>query len=194
MKTLTAICIVYMCASSAIARQSKPIGCMNDIRRLSASLDAFRDQCSVYPPAERRKEEIVGTTNATLNTLRIRFIESERDLIDPWGNAFVVVAPGKHNTNSVDLYSLGRDGESETGGSDPDDINNWDPEHTWLYEAYGFVTQEQAERRGRIIFAIPFLVLGFAVATEAILIRTWIRKRRNRSQRDRSQRDRTPHR
>ena len=155
---------------------------MNDIRHLSATIDAFRDQYGVYPPPETRKEELVGTTNATLNTLRIRFIESERRLFDPWGNAFVVVAPGKHNTNSVDLYSLGRDGRSATDGNDPDDINNWNPEHTWLHEAYSFVTQEQAERRGRIIFTTPLLVLGIAVAVEIALLSKWIKKRRSQSQ------------
>jgi len=39
---------------------------------------------------------------------------------DPWGHDYQYVCPGRHNTDSYDLSSLGRDGvESE------DDIRNW---------------------------------------------------------------------
>jgi general secretion pathway protein G len=47
--------------------------------------------------------------------------------VDPWGHSYVYRYPGMHNTNGFDLYSLGPDGVSKTGGDDPDDINNWDP-------------------------------------------------------------------
>ncbi len=45
--------------------------------------------------------------------------------MDSWNNAFVYQCPGAHNTNAFDIYSLGPDGVSKTGGGDPDDINNW---------------------------------------------------------------------
>jgi general secretion pathway protein G len=40
---------------------------------------------------------------------------------DPWGNKYQIQAPGKHNTQSVDIWSFGPDGNN---GSD-DDIGNW---------------------------------------------------------------------
>lgn len=52
---------------------------------------------------------------------------------DPWGNEYVYVFPGKNNKPGFDLYSLGEDGESATGGNDPDDVNNWDPESGSYY-------------------------------------------------------------
>jgi general secretion pathway protein G len=39
---------------------------------------------------------------------------------DPWGHDYIYTSPGRHNTDSYDLSSMGRDGvESE------DDIRNW---------------------------------------------------------------------
>ena len=44
---------------------------------------------------------------------------------DPWGHSFVYRCPGLHNTNRFDIYSLGPNGESKSGGEDADDIANW---------------------------------------------------------------------
>jgi len=52
---------------------------------------------------------------------------------DPWGNDYVYVIPGKNNKLSFDLYSLGEDAQSATGGNDPDDVNSWDPESGSYY-------------------------------------------------------------
>jgi general secretion pathway protein G len=43
---------------------------------------------------------------------------------DPWGNPYQYLYPGTNNPNSVDIKSLGPDGQ-EGGG---DDIGNWDTE------------------------------------------------------------------
>ncbi len=40
---------------------------------------------------------------------------------DPWRNPFRLVVPGKKNTNSYDVYSVGPDGQDGTD----DDIGNW---------------------------------------------------------------------
>lgn len=40
---------------------------------------------------------------------------------DPWGNPYRIQAPGIHNENSYDLWSLGPDGVDGTS----DDIGNW---------------------------------------------------------------------
>jgi general secretion pathway protein G len=41
--------------------------------------------------------------------------------LDPWGNAYVYIFPGKHNPNTYDLFSAGPDGKQGT----EDDIGNW---------------------------------------------------------------------
>jgi general secretion pathway protein G len=41
--------------------------------------------------------------------------------VDPWGNPYVYHYPGKHNTSSYDLLSVGPDGKEGTD----DDVVNW---------------------------------------------------------------------
>jgi len=41
--------------------------------------------------------------------------------MDPWGKAYIYKAPGEHNTDSYDLFSVGKDGQPGTA----DDIVNW---------------------------------------------------------------------
>ena len=45
--------------------------------------------------------------------------------LDPWGNEYVYVVPGEHNTDTYDLSSLGADGQTDGEGENAD-INNWD--------------------------------------------------------------------
>jgi general secretion pathway protein G len=40
---------------------------------------------------------------------------------DPWGMAYIYKAPGEHNPDSYDLFSIGKDGQSGTA----DDVTNW---------------------------------------------------------------------
>jgi general secretion pathway protein G len=42
--------------------------------------------------------------------------------LDPWDNEYKFAAPGKHNANSIDVWSAGPDGDEGTD----DDIGNWD--------------------------------------------------------------------
>ena len=42
--------------------------------------------------------------------------------LDPWGRPFVLVCPGEHDRDGVDLRSGGPDGEAGTD----DDITSWD--------------------------------------------------------------------
>jgi general secretion pathway protein G len=44
--------------------------------------------------------------------------------LDPWGRAYVYVAPGVANPESYDLYSLGRDGKAGGEGEDAD-LTSW---------------------------------------------------------------------
>ncbi len=45
----------------------------------------------------------------------------EKPKLDPWSNEYQYLAPGKHNTESFDVWSNGPDGQSGTD----DDIGNW---------------------------------------------------------------------
>lgn len=43
---------------------------------------------------------------------------------DPWGRAYIYAAPGQVNTETYDLYSLGRDGRAGGEGEDAD-VTSW---------------------------------------------------------------------
>ncbi len=45
----------------------------------------------------------------------------EEALYDPWGNLYQYRYPGKFNTDSYDIFSVGKDGKEGT----EDDVTNW---------------------------------------------------------------------
>jgi len=109
---------------------------MNELRQLHLAVEMYRSRHRELPPE--------GTG---LDLLREEgFAPPDTELLDPWGRSFVYKNPGVHNVGSYDLYSLGKDGRTASGGADADDINNWDKEDSWLYEAYGFVREEEVRR------------------------------------------------
>jgi general secretion pathway protein G len=50
------------------------------------------------------------------------YLESAKVPVDPWDHEYKFVAPGKHNPESFDIWSMGPDGQDGTG----DDIGNWE--------------------------------------------------------------------
>lgn len=97
----------------------------SQIQILSLALDAYRLDNDAYP-----------ATDQTLESLRTFPVAGEppknwkgpylRQLIplDPWGKPYVYVSPGLVNTNSYDLYTLGKDGKPGGDGEDAD-ITSW---------------------------------------------------------------------
>lgn len=79
--------------------------------------------------------------------------------LDGWDRAFVYTFPGNHPPTAFDLFSAGADGISYTGGSDPDDINNWDTAEPWKQF---YATADPSDYRrfalgGVILFLAAFL-------------------------------------
>ena len=50
------------------------------------------------------------------------YVESSSALLDPWDQEYHFAAPGKHNQETFDVWSVGPDGQD---GND-DDIGNWE--------------------------------------------------------------------
>ena len=83
---------------------------------------------------------------------------------DPWGHPYryAEVTNAASATPDFRIYSMGKDGQSASGGNDPDDINSWDDHHVayyghvplWRYGVIFIVIQ--------LIFGVPvFLVIHF---------------------------------
>lgn len=101
-----------------------------NITKIEVACENYNHDHGMFPPEKNWYEELTGASNAVINTNFYTYIK-QRSIRDGWHNIFVYNYPGKINTNSIDLYSTGGDGISVSGGNDPDDINNWDPERRW---------------------------------------------------------------
>jgi general secretion pathway protein G len=109
--------------------------CGSQIAAIGTALDMFEVDCERYPTIEEGLVALIECPSDDLSNrwhgpyLSKRGILSDEEpdqvVRDPWGHAFVYRYPGIHNTNGYDLYSLGPDGISKTGGEDADDIGSW---------------------------------------------------------------------
>lgn len=50
------------------------------------------------------------------------YMDSSKVPLDPWDHEYKFVAPGKHNHDTFDVWSMGPDGQDGTA----DDIGNWE--------------------------------------------------------------------
>jgi len=93
---------------------------------LTKALDAFRIDCGRYPTtAEGWAALIHCPTNLPAERWHGPYLDKVP--VDSWGSVYVYVSPGVYHPNGFDLYSCGTGGVSKNNGSDPEDINNWDP-------------------------------------------------------------------
>jgi general secretion pathway protein G len=97
----------------------------SQVQILALALDAYRLDNDAFP-----------TTEQGIEALRTFPVGGEppknwkgpylRQLVplDPWGRAYVYIAPGLANPNGYDLYSLGKDGKPGGEGEDAD-VTSW---------------------------------------------------------------------
>jgi len=100
------------------------------IAALEAAIDMYEMDIGEYP--SNGNEDLVQALTDTSNPepdwngpyMRLKDEDLEDgNYIDPWGNPYVYINPGTHNTSYYDIYSYGLNGQDDQGESD--DINNW---------------------------------------------------------------------
>ncbi len=104
---------------------AKVQGARTQIELFGLALDAYRLDNDRYPTTEQGLAALrtAPVADPTPRRWRGPYLRKEVPL-DPWGRAYVYVAPGAANPRSYDLYSLGRDGHP--GGEDEDaDLTSW---------------------------------------------------------------------
>lgn len=82
---------------------------------IKTALDRFEVDNGYYP---KNLGDLVTRPNDSKNWNGPYLDELPKD---PWGQPYVYVNPGRNNTTSYDLYSIGRDSQDGTA----DDIGNW---------------------------------------------------------------------
>lgn len=109
--------------SATKARVSKAV---SDITKLEQMLDMYKLDNARYPTTEQGLEALVEMPTDDPEPRNypadgyMKRLES-----DPWGNDYLYLSPGENGT--IDIYSLGADGE-EGGEGENADIGNWNLE------------------------------------------------------------------
>ena len=109
---LAALVIPKMVGRSEQARQAAAHA---DISSIKTALDAYEVDNGGYP---KSLQDLIQQPNNARNW-HGPYLDNLP--VDPWGNPYVYVFPGRHNPNAFDLSSVGPDGKAGTD----DDIGNW---------------------------------------------------------------------
>ncbi len=97
------------------SEQARVTAAQADLASIKTTLDAFEVDNGYYP---KSIQDLVLAPNTAKNW-HGPYLEKIPQ--DPWGNNYVYYFPGKHNTGSYDLLSIGPDSKEGTD----DDVGNW---------------------------------------------------------------------
>lgn len=114
--TLAAIVIPKFTGRTEQAREA---AAKTQLSILEGALDAYETDCGSYPQGNDGLNAL-RTQPSDVQGWRGPYLKQDIPL-DPWGNAYGYVCPGKQNQNGYDIMSCGADGQAGTN----DDINNW---------------------------------------------------------------------
>ena len=108
---------------SGKSEQARKAAVKADIEaNISTALDLYEVENGRYPSTEQGLKALIEkpTGSPEPKNWNGPYFKKKKVPMDPWGNEYVYVSPGVHNTDNYDLSSLGPDGK-ESG----DDITNW---------------------------------------------------------------------
>ncbi len=104
---------------SGRTEQARSTATQSQIATFGTALDSFEVDTGAYPKGKNGLNELVQQPNNS-QSWRGPYLKNEIPK-DPWGNDYIYECPGKHNTSSYDITSMGPNGQ--LGGDD--DVSNW---------------------------------------------------------------------
>lgn len=93
----------------------------SDISALTTALRTYQGLNGFVPTTEQGLRALIAPPESEPKPRQWHKLMDKQPL-DPFGKEYIYVQPGKHNPDSFDLYSAGRDRIPDTA----DDIGNWD--------------------------------------------------------------------
>jgi general secretion pathway protein G len=100
------------------------------IDRLESSLELYNMDNGRFPNTDQGLDALINKPTSAPEPLNYQpggYLKGGQLPLDPWGNEFQYESPGVNNTDSFDIWSLGKDGAP--GGDDLNaDIGNWGDE------------------------------------------------------------------
>ena len=126
LEIMMVVAIIGLLAASAVYMMGDNLGVAkdtkvkSDIRTLETQLMVYETQNGFAPTSAQGLKALVEQPNSAPVPKNWKRLLKEIPT-DPWGREYVLVNPGKHNPDSYDILSLGKDGAPDTA----DDIGNW---------------------------------------------------------------------
>ncbi|MBU3911010.1 MAG: type II secretion system major pseudopilin GspG [Candidatus Omnitrophica bacterium] len=133
---LVVIAIITILAGMVVsgAQQARKRGAITkvstQIATIETAISMYETDIGIYPETGNKNlvealTEDSGDSdwNGPYMKIKEKELNENGEYLDAWGNPFVYVNPGTHNTYSYDIYSPGPDGKGD--GSERDDITNW---------------------------------------------------------------------
>ncbi len=91
------------------------------IKNVAAALELYRLDMGGYPSPEQGLGALVKAP-ASAPMWNGPYLPQAANLLDPWGQPYRFLAPGKHG--EMDVYTLGSD-QAEGGTGEARDVGNW---------------------------------------------------------------------
>jgi len=93
----------------------------SDVKTWETNMIRYKTRNMFVPTQSQGLDAMVTEPNGEPKPKVWTQLAKPEALMDPWGHKYQYRNPGKHNTGSYDIYSLGPDGQEGTA----DDIGNW---------------------------------------------------------------------
>jgi general secretion pathway protein G len=166
---IVALFVLLLGLTAAVADVAPVLGARANLVQLSGMLEQFRSEYGRYPT---QAEGLAALVEKPKNLTDVHWKSFIRELPkDPWGGDCVYVYPGVHHPDKYDLYYLGQDGISKTGGEDPDDIDCWNLKKAVDYYLPAWLEARRPEAQALFDFQFATVCLvGFCVGIVLIFI------------------------
>lgn len=94
----------------------------SNIHTLELKVQEFYADCERLPTSQEGLGALVQAPADVTDRWKGAYVKA-KDILDPWGNEFRYLSPGRHNRD-YDIFTYGADGQE--GGEDENaDIGNW---------------------------------------------------------------------
>ncbi len=96
-------------------------GASADVQNIETNLVRFKAKAMFFPTEQQGLIALAEPPSSGPKPKSWTQCLEKEALIDPWGNPYQYNYPGRKNSDSYDVYSMGPDGKAGT----EDDIGNW---------------------------------------------------------------------
>ena len=108
---------------SGVGEKARISAAKTDIASFKTALAMFEVDQGYFPKGQNGLDALVNKPSGLGTTSHWhKYLDADKVPLDPWGRAYVYQNPGRHNTDSYDVYSQGP--PSANGGTDAI-IGNW---------------------------------------------------------------------